>query len=218
MGGNSFISEALGSAGATDTGWITVTIDLPDLAAMDDGAVIRITDTDKAPEPFQGAPYSQAIRAGDAKVMVAGGMESMSNAPHYLFGLREGVKFGNQQLIDGLIHDGLWCAFDVEHMGTGTQRYANEREAFGLRGMLPDRVQTIEEQVQLELERVANHVGDLGALAGDVSFQPAAAFFGRLRGECLNMLMTISGNRYGRRELAGRHCGRTTRHVRGLWR
>jgi len=52
--------------------------------------------------------------------------------------------------------------------------------------------------IALELERLANHVGDLGALAGDVAYQPAAAFFGRLRGECLNMLMTISGNRYGR--------------------
>ena len=60
---------------------------------------------------------AQAIRAGDAKVMVAGGMESMSNAPHYLFGMREGVKFGNQQLLDGLIHDGLWCAFGECHMG-----------------------------------------------------------------------------------------------------
>jgi Ni,Fe-hydrogenase III large subunit len=52
--------------------------------------------------------------------------------------------------------------------------------------------------IALELERVANHVGDLGALANDVAYQPAAAFFGRLRGDCLNMLMTISGNRYGR--------------------
>ena len=52
--------------------------------------------------------------------------------------------------------------------------------------------------VALELERLANHVGDLGAIAGDVAYQPAAAFFGRWRGECLNMLMTISGNRYGR--------------------
>jgi Ni,Fe-hydrogenase III large subunit len=52
--------------------------------------------------------------------------------------------------------------------------------------------------IALELERLANHVGDLGALANDVAYQPASAFFGRLRGECLNMLMTLSGNRYGR--------------------
>ena len=60
---------------------------------------------------------AQAVRAGDARVMVAGGMESMSNAPYYLFGYRSGVKFGNQQMVDGLIHDGLWCAFDSCHMG-----------------------------------------------------------------------------------------------------
>jgi Ni,Fe-hydrogenase III large subunit len=52
--------------------------------------------------------------------------------------------------------------------------------------------------IALELERVANHLGDLGAIAGDVAFQPAAAYFGRLRGECLNLLLTLSGNRYGR--------------------
>ena len=52
--------------------------------------------------------------------------------------------------------------------------------------------------VALEVERMANHVGDLGAIAGDVAYQPAAAFFGRMRGECLNLLMTLSGNRYGR--------------------
>jgi len=52
--------------------------------------------------------------------------------------------------------------------------------------------------IALELERVANHVGDLGALANDVAYQPASAWFGRLRGDCLNMLMTVSGNRYGR--------------------
>ena len=60
---------------------------------------------------------AQAIRAGDAQVMVAGGMESMSNAPYYLFGMRNGVKFGNQTLIDGLINDGLHCAFEECHMG-----------------------------------------------------------------------------------------------------
>ncbi|MBI5596057.1 MAG: hydrogenase [Elusimicrobia bacterium] len=50
----------------------------------------------------------------------------------------------------------------------------------------------------LELERLANHIGDLGAIANDVAFLPAAAFFGRLRGEFLNLLMSLSGNRYGR--------------------
>jgi acetyl-CoA C-acetyltransferase len=60
---------------------------------------------------------AQAIRAGDAHVMVAGGMESMSNAPYYLLGYREGVKFGNQTLVDGLIFDGLTCAFEHCHMG-----------------------------------------------------------------------------------------------------
>jgi acetyl-CoA C-acetyltransferase len=60
---------------------------------------------------------AQAIRAGDAQVMVAGGMESMSNAPYYLFGHRQGVKFGNQELVDGLLHDGLICGFHECHMG-----------------------------------------------------------------------------------------------------
>ena len=69
---------------------------------------------------------AQAIRAGDSRVMVAGGMESMSNAPYYLFGMRNGVKFGNQQLIDGLIHDGLWCAFDSCHMGGHAEYTGNK--------------------------------------------------------------------------------------------
>jgi acetyl-CoA C-acetyltransferase len=60
---------------------------------------------------------AQAIRAGDAQAMLAGGMESMSNAPFYLFGYRDGVKFGNQQIVDGLVHDGLWCSFESCHMG-----------------------------------------------------------------------------------------------------
>ncbi len=60
---------------------------------------------------------SQAIKAGDAQCVVAGGMESMSNAPHYLWGMRGGVKFGTQELVDGLIHDGLWCSFGQCHMG-----------------------------------------------------------------------------------------------------
>jgi len=60
---------------------------------------------------------AQAIRAGDLQVAVAGGFESMSNIPHYLRGYRNGIKFGNQEIQDGLIHDGLWCAFGQCHMG-----------------------------------------------------------------------------------------------------
>jgi acetyl-CoA C-acetyltransferase len=60
---------------------------------------------------------AQAIRAGDAEVVVAGGQESMSNAPYYVYGMRNGVKLGDQQLVDGMIKDGLWCAFCDVHMG-----------------------------------------------------------------------------------------------------
>lgn len=60
---------------------------------------------------------AQAIKAGDLQVAVAGGMESMSNVPHFLRGIRSGVKFGDQTLIDGLVHDGLWCSFGDCHMG-----------------------------------------------------------------------------------------------------
>jgi acetyl-CoA C-acetyltransferase len=60
---------------------------------------------------------AQGIKAGDGDVYVAGGMESMSNAPYYLRGYRGGVKFGDQQVDDGLVHDGLWCGFHDCHMG-----------------------------------------------------------------------------------------------------
>ena len=60
----------------------------------------------------------QAIRAGDARVIVAGGMESMSRAPHLLPNSRGGIKFGHGQFIDSLLHDGLWCACESVGMGT----------------------------------------------------------------------------------------------------
>ncbi|HJP59614.1 MAG TPA: acetyl-CoA C-acetyltransferase [Gemmatimonadaceae bacterium] len=60
---------------------------------------------------------SQAIKAGDAQVIIAGGQESMSNAPYYQYGIRGGVKAGDQTLVDGMIKDGLWCASCNVHMG-----------------------------------------------------------------------------------------------------
>ncbi len=60
---------------------------------------------------------SQAIKAGDAEVVVAGGQESMSTAPHYVYGMRGGIKAGNQTMVDGMIHDGLWDSFGCCHMG-----------------------------------------------------------------------------------------------------
>ena len=60
---------------------------------------------------------AQAIKAGDEQCLVAGGFESMSNAPHYVYGMRGGIKAGNTQLVDGMIHDGLWDSFSNTHMG-----------------------------------------------------------------------------------------------------
>ena len=60
---------------------------------------------------------AQAIKAGDSEVLVAGGQESMSNAPYYMYGMRNGVKLGDQKLVDGMIRDGLWCAVCDVHMG-----------------------------------------------------------------------------------------------------
>lgn len=60
---------------------------------------------------------SQAIKAGDAQCVVAGGQEAMSVAPHYVNGMRAGIKAGNQTMVDGMIHDGLWDSFGNNHMG-----------------------------------------------------------------------------------------------------
>ncbi|HEU4587640.1 MAG TPA: acetyl-CoA C-acetyltransferase [Gemmatimonadales bacterium] len=60
---------------------------------------------------------AQAIKAGDADCIVAGGQESMSSAPHYVYGMRNGIKAGNQTMVDGMIHDGLWDSFGCCHMG-----------------------------------------------------------------------------------------------------
>src|SRR5215831_2302850 len=71
---------------------------------------------------------AQAIKAGDANVVVAGGMESMSNAPFLLQGVRKGYKYGDQKTVDALVHDGLWCAFENWAMGEAAEYIAGKCE------------------------------------------------------------------------------------------
>jgi acetyl-CoA C-acetyltransferase len=68
----------------------------------------------------------QMIAAGEADIVVAGGMESMTNAPYLAEGARGGFKYGNVELADAIIKDGLWCAFDSCLMGLGTDRYTGD--------------------------------------------------------------------------------------------
>ncbi|MEO8162239.1 MAG: acetyl-CoA C-acyltransferase, partial [Ilumatobacteraceae bacterium] len=63
------------------------------------------------------------IANGDADIVVAGGMESMTNAPYLAIGARSGFRYGNTELADAILKDGLWCAFDACLMGLGTERY-----------------------------------------------------------------------------------------------
>ncbi|MDQ1428564.1 MAG: acetyl-CoA C-acetyltransferase, partial [Acidimicrobiaceae bacterium] len=69
----------------------------------------------------------QMINAGEADIVVAGGMESMTRAPYLLPGARGGYRLGNGELVDSLMHDGLWDAFEDVAMGAGTENYAKAR-------------------------------------------------------------------------------------------
>lgn len=66
----------------------------------------------------------QLIRAGEVETVVAGGMESMTGAPYALPAARSGLRMGNGKIVDLMIHDGLWCAFDAQHMGVGSDTAA----------------------------------------------------------------------------------------------
>jgi len=68
----------------------------------------------------------QGIATGDIEIAVAGGMESMSNAPYLLPGAREGLRMGNSQIVDSMVHDGLWCSFEQCHMGNAGELIATE--------------------------------------------------------------------------------------------
>ncbi|MBO9131160.1 acetyl-CoA C-acetyltransferase [Bacillus sp. 165] len=70
----------------------------------------------------------QAILAGDAEVIVAGGMENMSQAPYLLQGARDGYRMGHQKIVDSMIEDGLWCAFHNYHMGITAENLVDKYE------------------------------------------------------------------------------------------
>ena len=101
---------------------------------------------------------AQAIRAGDARLVVAGGMESMSNVPYYLRGLREGVKLGDQTVQDGVVLDGLWCAFGHCHMG-GHAEYTAHKAGV---------TRTEADAFALESHRRAVRAADCGKFAREV--------------------------------------------------
>ena len=72
------------------------------------------------------ATADQMIRAGELDIAVAGGMESMTNAPFVLPKARDGARLGDTPMLDSMIHDGLWCAFDDRHKGEGTDEISAE--------------------------------------------------------------------------------------------
>ncbi|MEG0259591.1 MAG: acetyl-CoA C-acetyltransferase [Lysinibacillus sp.] len=83
---------------------------------------------------------AQVILAGDAEIIVAGGFENMSQAPYVLKNAREGFRMGDQKVVDTMIHDGLWCAFNDYHMGVTAENLCNayhisreEQDAFAAR-------------------------------------------------------------------------------------
>ena len=79
----------------------------------------------------------QLIASGEADVVVAGGMESMTQAPHLLPGSRAGYRLGDAKVVDSMISDGLWCAFDGVHMGAGTEAYTKNA---GVSRQVQDRI------------------------------------------------------------------------------
>ena len=100
----------------------------------------------------------QMIAAGDADIVVAGGMESMTNAPYLVRGARGGLRYGNTNLEDAILADGLLCAFDQCAMGLSTERYA--KGAFSR--------EALDEFAATSHERAANAIKD-GRLADEIA-------------------------------------------------
>src|SRR5881394_3484108 len=102
---------------------------------------------------------AQAIKAGDRQVIVAGGQESMSNAPFYVYGMRNGVKLGDQQMVDGMIKDGLWCAFCDVHMG-GHAEYTAKKAGIS---------RQMQDEFAAESHRRAVAAQDAGRFKGEIA-------------------------------------------------
>ena len=100
----------------------------------------------------------QAIRVGDIDVAVAGGMESMSNCPYLLPRAREGFRMGNAEVVDSMINDGLWCAFEMCHMGNAGEVVA-EHYHVG---------RPAQDEYAAESHRRAAHATDEGAFADEM--------------------------------------------------
>ena len=98
------------------------------------------------------------IRAGDAEIVVAGGMESMTNAPHLLPGARAGYRIGDGAIVDSMMYDGLYCAFDQCAMGEGTEKYS---QAHGLEREHMD-------AMALESHRRADAAQQAGLFEGEI--------------------------------------------------
>ena len=101
---------------------------------------------------------TQAIKAGDADVVIAGGMESMSRAPHYLPGSRAGFRLGHFEAIDSMVHDGLWCSFEHIHMGCTGDHIAKK---YGLTRLEQD-------EFAIASHKKATHAQDQGALQNEI--------------------------------------------------
>jgi acetyl-CoA C-acetyltransferase len=101
---------------------------------------------------------AQGIATGDTDIVVAGGMESMSNAPYLLPRVREGLRMGNGTIIDAMIHDGLWCAFDQCHMGMSGEHVAEKFKVS----------RTEQDQYAAESHRKAAHATREGWFADEI--------------------------------------------------
>ncbi len=124
---------------------------------------------------------AQAIRCGDAEVMIAGGQESMSQAPYVLAQARQGLRMGHKELLDSMIHDGLWDAFNDYHMGITAENLAEQygvtreqQDAYALRSQ--QRANSARGAGRFAAEIVPVHIPQRNAeaLCVDVDEQPAS--------------------------------------------